>query len=113
MLSPRRRRAKTVITTNPARSVTDTLETNSDKFIGKPLKRLYNRHAFSWKSFVLFLENADGTGRKRLGADPNLSLIILNNKQYADYPVVDIHRYYEEIHVIINPPEEKDADADD
>lgn len=96
-----------MITTNPARSVTDTLLTNSDKFIGKPIKRLYNRHAFSSKNFVLFLENRDGTGRKRLGTDPNLSLIILKNSQYADYPVADIHRYYEEIHVIINPPEEK------
>lgn len=101
-----------MITTSTGKSITDTLETTKEKFIGKPLKRLFNHHGFSRNSFVLFLENKDGSGRKRLGADPNLSLVILNNKQYADYPVVDIHRYYEEIHVIINPQEEKNADAD-
>ena len=95
-----------MITTRPDRSTTDTLETNRDKFIGKPLKRLYQHHGYSKKDFALFLENPDGTGRKRIGADPNLSLIILKNQQYADYPVVDIHRYYDEIHIVINPPEE-------
>lgn len=95
-----------MITTNPERSVTDTLESSREKFIGKPLIRLYKHHGHSRKDFVLFLENPDGSGRKRLGADPNLSMIILKNQQYAYFPVADIHRYYDEIHVIINPQED-------
>ena len=87
-------------------SVHELLDLNKGKFIGKPLSKLYQHHAFSRKNFVLFLENADGSERKRLGADPNLSLVILKNAKYAGYPVASIHRYYEEIHVVINPPKE-------
>ena len=58
---------------------------------------------------MLFLENADGSGRRRLGSDFNLSLIIYRNRDYADYPVASISRYYEEIHVVINPPKEAET----
>lgn len=91
----------------PNSSVKDTPETSREKFIGKPLKSLYKNHAFSRKSFVLFLENADGSDRLRLGEDPSLSLLIMRNKQYAEYPIASIGRYYEQIHVVINPPEEE------
>lgn len=92
---------------NPERTVRDTLETSREKFIGKPLKSLYKNHTYSRKSFVLFLEQADGSGRRRLGEDPNLSLLIMRNKQYADFPIASISRYYEQIHVVVNPPEEE------
>lgn len=94
-------------TLNPEKSVFDTLETSREKFIGQPLKSLYKKHSFSRKSFVLFCENPDGSGRKRLGEDPNLSLLILRNRKYASYPVSDIFRYYEQVCVVINPPEEE------
>ena len=90
----------------PNSSIYDTLETSRKKFIGQPLKALYKNHTFSRKSFVLFLENADGSGRKRLGDDPNLSLLIKRNSQYAEFPVKDIYRYYDQIHVVVNPKEE-------
>ena len=95
-----------VITTNPKRSVHDSIEINKGTFIGKPLQN----HA-SRKGFVLFLENADGSGRRRLGEDPNLSLLILRNKKYANYLVSDIFRYYEQVCVVINPPEEEKKDG--
>lgn len=88
----------------PNSSVKDTRETSREKFIGKPLKSLYKNHAFSRKSFVLFCENPDGSDRKRLGEDPNLSLLILRNPKYADHTVTQIFRYYEQIHVVVNPP---------
>lgn len=94
-------------TLNPEKSVFDTLETSREKFIGQPLKSLYKKHSFSRKSFVLFCENPDGSGRKRLGEDVNLSLLILRNKKYANYLVSDIFRYYEQVCVVINPPEEE------
>lgn len=94
-----------MVTLTPNSSVHDSLEINRDKFIGKPLKALYRNHHASRKGFVLFLENADGSGRRRLGEDPNLSLLIMRNKQYAEYPIASIGRYYEQIHVGINPPE--------
>lgn len=96
-----------MITLNPGRSVHDTIEINKGKFIGKPLQTLYHRHHASRKGFVLFLENADGSDRRRLGEDPNLSLLILRNRKYANYPVADIFRYYEQICVVINPPKEE------
>lgn len=96
-----------VITTNPKRSVHDSIEINKGTFIGKPLQNLYHRHHASRKGFVLFLENADGSGRRRLGEDPNLSLLILRNVKYADYIVASIYRYYDQIHIVINPPEEE------
>ena len=92
-------------TLNPEKSVIDTLDTSREKFIGMPLKSLYKNYAFSRKSFVLFCENPDGSGKKRLGADLNLSLLILRNPKYADHTVASIHRYYDEIHVVVNPPE--------
>lgn len=95
-----------VITTNPKRSVHDSIEINKGTFIGKPLQNLYHRHHASRKGFVLFLENADGSGRRRLGEDPSLSLLILRNKKYANYPIAEIFRYYEQVAVVINPPEE-------
>ena len=96
-----------MLTLNPDRTVHDTLETSREKFIGKPLKNIYHKHAFSQKSFVLFCENPDGSGRKRLGEDMNLSLLILRNPAYAGYTVASISRYYEEIHVVVNPPKEE------
>lgn len=90
----------------PNNSTHDTLEITRRKFIGQPLKALYKNHSYSRKSFVLFLESADGSEKKRLGEDPNLSLLIMRNKQVADYPVKDIYRYYDQIHVVVNPPEE-------
>ena len=83
------------------------LDINSKKFIGKRLGSLYKRHAFSRKSFVLFLENKDGSERRRLGSDPNLSLIIMKNAGYSQYPIASISKYYDEFHVVINPPEEE------
>ena len=100
-----------VITTNPKRSVHDSIEINKGTFIGKPLQNLYHRHHASRKGFVLFLENADGSGRRRLGEDPNLSLLILRNKKYANYLVSDVFRYYEQVCVVINPPEEEKKDG--
>lgn len=94
-------------TLNPEKSVFDTLETSREKFIGQPLKSLYKKHSFSRKSFVLFCENPDGSGRKRLGEDVNLSLLIIKNPKYADHTVAEIRRYYDQIHVVINPPEEE------
>lgn len=96
-----------MITTNPKRSVHDSIEINKGTFIGKPLQNLYHRHHASRKGFVLFLENADGSGRRRLGEDPNLSLLIIKNPKYADHTVAEIRRYYDQIHVVINPPEEE------
>lgn len=90
----------------PNSSVKDTLETSREKFIGKPLRNLFKNHSYSRKSFVLFLENADGSDRRRLGEDPNLSLLITRNRRYGEYPVASISRYYEQIHVVINPPGE-------
>ena len=90
----------------------DTLDRTGLKFIGKPLKTLYKNHGVSRKNFALFLENPDGSGRVRLGADLNLSLLIAKNKVFAEYPIKSISRFYEEIHVVINPPEVKNADAD-
>lgn len=95
-----------MVTSNPKRSVHDSIEINKGMFIGKPLQNLYHRHHASRKGFVLFLENADGSNRRRLGEDPNLSLLILRNKQYAHYPIGEIFRYYEQVAVVINPPEE-------
>ena len=100
-----------MITLDPNRSVHDSLEINKHKFIGQPLQTLYKRHHALRKGFVLFLENADGSGRRRLGEDPNLSLLILRNKKYANYPVSDIFRYYEQVCVVINPPEEEKKDG--
>lgn len=97
-----------MITLDATRSVHDSLDINKDKFIGKPLTTLYHRHHASRKGLVLFLENPDGSNRRRLGDDLNLSLLILRNAKYAGYPVVKICRYYEQIHVIINPPEVKE-----
>lgn len=91
-------------TLNPEKSVIDTLGTSREKFIGQPLKSLYKKHSFSRKSFVLFCENPDGSGRKRLGDNLNLSLLILKNPKYADHTVASIQRYYDEIHVVVNPP---------
>ena len=91
---------------HPERTVRGTLETSREKFIGKPLKSLYKKHSYSRKSFVLFCENPDGSGRKRLGEDMNLSFLILRNPAYAGYTVASISRYYEEIHVVVNPPKE-------
>ena len=96
-----------MITIDPNRSVHDSLEINKHKFIGKPLQELYKRHHALRRGFVLFLENADGSDRKRLGEDPNLSLLILRNVKYADYIVASIYRYYDQIHIVINPPEEE------
>ena len=96
-----------MITLDATRSVHDSLDINKDKFIGKPLATLYQRHHASRKGFVLFLENPDGSNRRRLGDDLNLSLLIVRNAKYAGYPVAKIYRYYEQIHVIINPPEEE------
>lgn len=96
-----------MVTLNPERSVHDLLDVNKVKFIGKPLQDLYQRHHASRKGFVLFLENADGSDRTRLGEDLNLSLLILRNRKYANYTVADIFRYYEQICVVINPPEEE------
>lgn len=84
------------------------LERTKVKFLGKPLKRLYKHHSVSRDKFVLFL---DGEYPKRLGEDFNLSNLIVRCKQYADYPVLDIRRYYDEIHVKITAPEEKTDDA--
>lgn len=84
----------------------DGIEITKKKFIGKPLMMLYKRHGVSRNRFVLFLDSEDD--RIRLGADLNLSLIIYKNRKYADYPVKDIVRYYDEIHVIITKPEEKE-----
>lgn len=102
-----------MITLDPNRSVHDSLEINKHKFIGQPLQALYRNHHASRKGFVLFLENADESDRRRLGEDLNLSLLILRNRQYADYPIAKIYRYYEQIHIVIIPPEEEHADADD
>ena len=102
-----------MITLDPNRSVHDSLEINKHKFIGQPLQTLYKRHHALRKGFVLFLENADGSDRRRLGEDLNLSLLILRNVKYADYTVASIYRYYDQIHIVINPPEEEHADADD
>ena len=96
-----------MITLNPERSVHDSIDINKDKFIGKPLSELYHRHHASRKGFLLFLENADGSNRRRLGEDPNLSLLILRCRQYANYPIAEIFRYYEQVAVVINPPEEE------
>ena len=86
----------------------DGIEITKKKFVGRPLARLYKRHGASRNRFALFLE--DDNTRTPLGADYNLSLIIYKNWQYADFPVKDIVRYYNEIHVIITrPEEEKDA----
>lgn len=93
-------------------SPTEFLETTGKKFIGKPLNSLYKHHAFSRKSFVLFLENADGSGRRRLGEDPNLSMLILKNVKYAGYPIAKIFWYYEQICVVINPPEEENNEKE-
>lgn len=89
---------------DPGRSKIDMLETTREKFIGQPLKSLYKKHSFSRKSFVLFCENPDGSDRKRLGDNLNLSLLIIKNPKYADHTVTSIYRYYDEIHVVINPP---------
>ena len=103
-----------MVTLNPKRSNYDSIDINKDKFKGQPLRDLYKRHHASRKGFVLFLENADGSNRRRLGEDPNLSLLILRNKQYAHYPIGEIFRYYEQVAVVINPTEEeKHADTDD
>lgn len=96
-----------MITLDQNRSVHDSLEINKHKFIGKPLQELYKRHHALRRGFVLFLENADGSDRRRLGEDPNLSLLILRNVKYADYIVASIYRYYDQIHIVINPPEEE------
>ena len=85
--------------------IIDTLETTGLKFIGNPRKSLYRKHSASRKRFVLFLES--GEGKKRLGADPNLSLIIMKNSDYSQYPIASISKYYDEFHVVINPPEEE------
>ena len=79
----------------------DAIEITKKKFIGKPLKRLYERHSVSRGGFALFLEDGE---RKPLGKGPNLSFIILKNKEYPDFPVKDITRSYEELHVIIERP---------
>ena len=89
--------------------IKDGIEITKGKFIGRPLARLYKRHGASRNRFVLFLE--DKENRLRLGADYNLSLVIYKNQQYADFPVKDIVRYYDEIHVIITRPEDKENDA--
>lgn len=96
-----------MVTLDPKRSVHDSIEINAYKFIGKPLSELYHRHHASRKGFVLFLENPDKSDRRRLGEDLNLSLLILRNSKYAHYPVAYIFRYYEQIAVVINPPEEE------
>ena len=96
-----------MITLDPNRSVHDSLEINKHKFIWKPLQELYHRHHALRKGFMLFLENADGSDRRRLGEDLNLSLLILRNAKYAGYPVAQIYWYYEQIHIVINPPEEE------
>ena len=56
---------------------------------------------------MLFLEDEDGSNRKRLGEDPNLSLLILRNTRYSFYTVAKICRYYEQIHVIVIRPEKE------
>ena len=84
----------------------DLLVTTAQKFIGQPLKSLYKKHSYSRKSFVLFLENEDGSGRQRIGEDLNLSLLIVKHREYVDFPIASISRYDDEIHVVVNPPEE-------
>ena len=83
------------------------LVTTAQKFIGQPLKSLYKKHSYSRKSFVLFLENEDGSGRQRIGEDLNLSLLIVKHRKYVDYPIASISRYDDEIHVVVNPPKEE------
>lgn len=90
----------------PDRSCHDSLDINKDKFIGKPLASLYERHHASRKGFRLFLDSPDGKHRKPLGEDLSLSLLIRRNAKYANYPIAQIYRYYEQICVVINPPEE-------
>ena len=85
----------------------DLLVTTAQKFIGQPLKSLYKKHSYSRKSFVLFLENEDGSGRQRIGEDLNLSLLIVKHRKYVDYPIASISRYDDEIHVVVNPPKEE------
>ena len=85
----------------------DFLVTTAQKFIGQPLKSLYKKHSYSRKSFVLFLENADGSGRQRIGEDLNLSLLIVKHRKYVDFPIASISRYDDEIHVVVNPPKEE------
>lgn len=87
-------------------SRSDALDFTGQKFIGRPLKALYKKHGVSRKNFVLFLENPDGSRRVRLGADLNLSLLIIKNKVFAECPIKSISRFYEEIHVVISRPEE-------
>ena len=101
-----------MLTLDPNRSVHDSLEINKHKFIGKPLQELYHRHHALRKGFVLFLENADGSDRRRLGEDPNLSMLILKNVKYAGYPIAKIFWYYEQICVVINPPEEENNEKE-
>ena len=55
---------------------------------------------------MLFLENGDGSGRQRIGEDLNLSLLIVKHRKYVDFPIASISRYDDEIHVVVNPPEE-------
>lgn len=100
-----------VITTNPKRSVHDSIEINKGTFIGKPLQNLYHRHHASRKGFVLFLENADGSDRRRLGEDPNLSLLILRNRKYSSYPIAEIFRYYDKISVEESGPRAEETDS--
>ena len=81
--------------------------TMAQKFIGQPLKNLYKKHSYSRKSFVLFLENGDGSGRQRIGEDLNPSLLIVKHREYVDFPIASISRYDDEIHVVVNPPKEE------
>lgn len=90
--------------------MSDTLfEKTREKFIGRPLKSLYKNHSASRNRFVLFLERDSGYPL-RLGDDFNLSLLIMRRPNCAEFPIVSINRYYDEIHVTIRKPEEN-ADA--
>lgn len=84
-------------------------EHSKERFIGRPLKSLYKKHTASRNRFVLFLERDSGYPQ-RLGEDFNLSLLISRRPNCAEFPIVSINRYYDEIHVTIRKPEEK-ADA--
>ena len=85
----------------------DALDRTGLKFIGQPLKVLYKNHGVSRKNFVLFLETPDGSGRVRLGANLNLSLLIAKNKGFAENQIKSITRFYDEIHVVITTGERR------
>lgn len=82
-------------------------EKSRERFIGRPLKDLYQNHTASRNKFVLFLERKDG-GSQRLGEDFNLSALILKRKIYADHIIVSIERHYNEIYVTVRMPEGED-----